>query len=144
MAGDLDDRLATGDSMAKKPKTEPDDLGRSVPLVPPLYQSSVYTLPDLDALDEIMNSEAPGFIYARDAHPNARRLAQQLADLEGAEWAAICGSGMAAISAFLLATLQQGERLVASNRLYGRTTQLLGQELVRFGVETKFVDAHDL
>ena len=27
-------------------------LGPSTPLVPPLYQSSVYTLPDLDALDQ--------------------------------------------------------------------------------------------
>ena len=46
-------------------------LGPSVPLVPPLYQSSVYTLPDLDALDRVMNGEEPGFIYARDGHPNA-------------------------------------------------------------------------
>ena len=29
------------------------DLGVSVPLVPPLYQSSVYCIPDLDALDRI-------------------------------------------------------------------------------------------
>ena len=55
----------------------PGELGVSVPLVPPLYQSSVYTLPDLDALDRIMNAEAPGFIYARDAHPNASRLAAE-------------------------------------------------------------------
>ena len=50
-------------------------LGSSTPLVPPLYQSSVYTLPDLDALDRIYNAETPGFIYARDAHPNGRALA---------------------------------------------------------------------
>src|SRR5438105_7419385 len=115
-------------------------LGESTPLVTPLYQSSVYTLPDLDALDRIMNGEAPGFIYARDAHPNARRLAGQLADLEGGTWAVVCGSGMAAISAILLATVQRGDRIVASNRLYGRTTQLLDQELARFGVQTQFVD----
>src|SRR5712692_7334619 len=108
------------------------DLGESTPLVPPLYQSSVYTLPDLDALDRIMNAEAPGFIYARDAHPNARLLAARLADLEGAAWALITGSGMAALSAILLATTQQGARVVASNRLYGRTSQLLHQELARF------------
>src|SRR3954471_2788511 len=92
-------------------------LGSSVPLVPPLYQSSVYTLPDLDALDRIMNAEAQGFIYARDGHPNARRLAEQLAAAECGEWAVVCGSGMAAISAILLATVQQGDRIVASNRL---------------------------
>src|SRR5213075_1087007 len=96
-------------------------LGRSVPLVPPLYQSSVYTLPDLDALDRIMEGESPGFIYARDAHPNARHLAAQIVSLEGGEWAMICGSGMAAISAIVLSVVGQGDRIVASNRLYGRT-----------------------
>src|SRR3954454_24117321 len=121
-----------------------DELGLSRPLVLPLYQSSVYTLPDLDALDRIMNAEQPGFIYARDGHPNARRLADQLAELESAAWAVVCGSGMAAISAVLLATVSQGDRIVASNRLYGRTTQLLGPELGRFGVTTAFVDCGDL
>lgn len=119
-------------------------LGSSMPLVPPLQQSSVYVLPDLDALDRIMNAEEPGYIYARDAHPNSRQLAAHLARLEGAEWALVCGSGMASISAILLSTVQQGSRIVASNRLYGRTTQLMQQELVRFGVQTDFVDANDL
>jgi cystathionine beta-lyase/cystathionine gamma-synthase len=119
-------------------------LGSSTPLVPPLYQSSVYTLPDLDALDRIMNAEEPGFIYARDGHPNARQLADQLAVLEGASWAAVCSSGMAAITAGLLAVVQQGDRIVASNRLYGRTTQLLNQELPRYGVQSTFVDSGNL
>jgi cystathionine beta-lyase/cystathionine gamma-synthase len=119
-------------------------LGASTPLVPPLYQSSVYTLPDLDALDRIMNAEEPGFIYARDAHPNARDLAAKLAALESAEWGLVTSSGMAALSALFLATLQSGSRVVASNRLYGRTTQLLSQELHRYGVETTFVDTNDL
>src|SRR5581483_8602179 len=119
-------------------------LGESRPLVPPLYQSSVYTLPDLDALDRIMNADAPGFIYARDAHPNARHLGEQLAALEGAKWGVVCGSGMAAISAVVLASVSQGDRIVASNRLYGRTTQLLMEELPRFGVQTTLVDTNDL
>jgi cystathionine beta-lyase/cystathionine gamma-synthase len=125
------------------PEPQP-SLGQSAPLVPPLYQSSVYTLPDLDALDRIMNSGAPGFIYARDGHPNARQLADQLAGLEGGTWGVVCGSGMAAISAIVLATVSQGERIVASNRLYGRTTQLLMEELPRFGVTTTLVDTNDL
>lgn len=127
-----------------EPNKPGDRLGRSVPLVPPLYQSSVYTLPDLDALDQIVNAESPGFIYARDAHPNARLLAEELAELERATWALVCGSGMAAITAAVLALVQQGDRIVASNRLYGRTTQFLGQELTRFGVQTAFVDTSNL
>jgi cystathionine beta-lyase/cystathionine gamma-synthase len=119
-------------------------LGQSKPLVMPLYQSSVYTLPDLDTLDRIINAQEPGFIYARDGHPNARRLAEQLALLEGGVWAVVCGSGMAAISALVLALVQKGERIVASDRLYGRTTQLLDKELTRYGVETAFVDCGNL
>ncbi|OAI50487.1 hypothetical protein AYO44_05680 [Planctomycetaceae bacterium SCGC AG-212-F19] len=119
-------------------------LGRSTPLVPPLYQSSVYTLPDLDALDRIINNEEPGFIYARDSHPNAKALAAEIAALEGGTWAIVCGSGMAAITAAFLTLVQQGERIIASNRLYGRTTQLLAEELSHFGVQTTFVDCSDL
>ena len=119
-------------------------LGSSSPLVPPLYQSAVYNIPDVDAIDRIYNAEEPGFIYARDAHPNARLLAAELARLEAADWAVICGSGMSAISAGVLAIVQQGDRILASNRLYGRTTQFLLQELGRFGVKTTLVDTSDL
>src|SRR5947209_8499510 len=104
-------------------------LGASKPLVTPLYQSSVYSLPNLDVLDRIMDGEETGYIYARDAHPNARQLAAKLAALEGAEWAVVCGSGMASISALILALVQNGDRIVSSNRLYGRTTQFFMQEL---------------
>jgi cystathionine gamma-synthase len=119
-------------------------LGAAAPLVPPLYQSSVYTFPDLDALDQVYNGEQQGYIYARDAHPNARHLAEMLAALEGASWALVNGCGMGSIATILLASVRHGHRIVASNRLYGRTVQLLEQELARFGVETVFVDCNDL
>ncbi len=116
-------------------------LGVSVPLAPPLYQSAVYMLPDLDAYERIMNAEEPGFVYARDKHPNALQLAARLAKIESSSWAVVCSSGMASLSAILLATVSQGDRIIAGNRLYGRTTQLLKQELHRFGVQATLVDA---
>ncbi len=119
-------------------------LGSSVPLTPPLYTSAVYRLPDLDALDRILDGQESGFIYARDAHPNARRLSELLAEVEGAKWAITTSSGMAAISALVLANVERGRRVVASHRLYGRTTQLFQQELPRLGVQTSFVDTSDL
>jgi len=120
------------------------EMGRTTSLVPPLYQSSVYTVPDLDTYDRIVNGEERGYFYARDSHPNARHLAEQMAQWEGASWAVICGSGMAAISAVLLSLTQQGDRIVAGASLYGRTSILLKQELIRYGVQTKFVDAGNL
>src|SRR5262245_8544205 len=119
-------------------------LGASRPLVPPIYQTAVYALPDLDAVDRIYGGEEPGFIYARDAHPNARGLGDDLAALEGAAWGLATASGMAAVTATLLTLVQPGDRVLASNRLYGWTTALLRQELPRFGVKTTVVDACDL
>src|SRR5262245_21623369 len=119
-------------------------LGPSGPLAPPLYPSSVYNLPDLDALDRVTNGQEPGFIYARDGHPNSRILADKLAALEAARWAVVCGSGMAALSASFLAHVSAGQRIIASNRLYGRTVKLLRQELNRFGVRTSIVDCNDV
>lgn len=123
---------------------DPASLGVTRPLVPPLYQTCVYTFPDLDALDRVMGHEEPGFIYARDGHPNASQLAAHLTTMEAGDWSIVCGSGMAAISAIFLALLEKGSRVLASNRLYGRTTQLLNQELIRYGVRTTFVDVNNL
>ena len=120
------------------------DLGPSSPLAPPLYTTSVYTLPDLDALDDVYEARSPGYIYARDAHPNATHLAAKLAALEGGAWGVVCGSGMAALSAAFLGLVSAGDTVLASNRLYGRTTKLLRQEFARFGVKTAVVDVNDL
>jgi cystathionine gamma-synthase len=127
-----------------EPQMPPSAFGSSAPLTPPLYPSAVYTLPDLDALDRILDANEAGFIYARDAHPNARRLAAKLAELEGARWALTTSSGMAAISTLVLANVEHGQHVVASNRLYGRTTQLFQQELPRLGIQTTLVDISDL
>jgi cystathionine gamma-synthase len=123
------------------------ELGASRPLVPPLYPAAVYTLPDLDALDGIMDGDNPGFIYARDAHPNSTDLAGRLALLEApnepTRWGIVTASGMGAITATLLAMLQAGDRIVASDKLYGRTAQLFQQELSRFNIRIDWVDATD-
>lgn len=120
------------------------DLGESEPLAYPLFTSSVYTLADLDTVDRISEGESAGYIYARDAHPNAHRLSAQLSEFHHTVGGLICASGMSAISAVILALAQQGDRLIASNLLYGRTTQLFLQELSRFGIRTDFVDPCDL
>jgi len=123
--------------------TDP-SLGVSSPLASPIFPSSVYRLPDLDALDRIVEGQEPGFIYARDGHPNARGLESSLAELERGTWAVAAGSGMAAISAACLSILRAGDRIVASDQLYGRTSNLIKDQLPRFGVTSATVDINDL
>ncbi|HMP17522.1 MAG TPA: aminotransferase class I/II-fold pyridoxal phosphate-dependent enzyme, partial [Gemmatales bacterium] len=101
-------------------------------------------MPDLDALEAISTGQVPGFIYARDNHPNGVQLEAELAQLEKAAGAIVCSNGMAAIATVALATLQQGSRVLASDQLYGRTTQLFFQELPRWGIEISAVDTTNL
>src|SRR5206468_3913595 len=51
---------------------------------------------------------------------------------------------MAALTASILSLVRSGERILASRHLYGRSNQLLKQELARFGVQSAFVDCSDL
>lgn len=119
------------------------DFGPSVPLTLPLYPSAVYAIPDLDALDDIYEGRSPGFIYARDGHPNAASLATHLNRWHKATWGLVSGSGMGAISAAVLPLVASGDRIVASDKLYGKTTKLF-RELAKFGVTTEFIDTGDL
>ena len=65
-----------------------------------------------------------------------------MAELEGAEAALVCGSGMAAEAALFLACLDAGDHVAALQRgLYGRTVGLIGKELARFGVTYSSFDA---
>lgn len=116
----------------------------SVPLVEPIYQSTVYAFPDLDALDGAMSGAEPAAFYYRNGTPNAATLERALAVLEGTEAALVAGSGMAAISAAFLGVLKTGDHVVTDARVYGVTYALLAEEFPRLGIEVSFVDACDL
>lgn len=120
------------------------NLGPTTPFAPPLYTSSVYAIPDLDALDDVYEGRSPGYTYARDGHPNGDHLAAKLAALEGGTWGITCGSGMASLSAAFVSLLQTGDTVLASNWLYGGTSKLFNNQLSRFGVKTVSVDLSDL
>src|ERR1700693_4696206 len=75
--------------------------------------------------------------------PNHEVLHSKLAALENAEAALVAGSGMAAISATLLALLGTGDRLMAQDCLYGGTHDLLTTDLPALNIGTDFIDAND-
>src|SRR5262249_24215333 len=109
-------------------------------LVPPLFPASVYPYPDLDTIDRAMSGATPGVFYARDAHPNGDELGAQLAALEGGTWGRVTGSGMAALVAALVSLTKSGDRIVASDQLYGKSAVWLRTELTRMGVAVAFVN----
>lgn len=113
-------------------------------MAPALYPSAVYRCSDPQQAAQLLAGELPGFVYRRTAHPNANMLAAKCQALHNADQALICGSGMAALSVALLGSVQQGDHLVISDRLYGQSLGLCTQELTRLGVEVAVVNTHDL
>ena len=115
----------------------------STPTAPPIYQTSVYSFPDLASLDAVQDGTARGYMYGRYGLPNHTALERAVAALEGAEAAVACASGMGAIAAALLAALSGGGKVAAAREVYGGTYGLL-EELGRFGVGTTWVDAGNI
>ena len=109
----------------------------------PIYQAVTFSADDAEELGAITTGSAPGYSYARIANPTGAALAGAIAELEGAESAAVFSSGMAAIHASLMAVLQAGDRVVATRAIYGSTRSLLTQRFGRLGVDVAFVDATD-
>jgi O-succinylhomoserine sulfhydrylase len=87
--------------------------------------------------------ERPGMTYSRLQNPTTEMLEERLAVLEGAEACRVSASGMAAISATLLATLSAGDHLIAGRAAFGSCRVVIDQILPRFGIETTVVDGRD-
>lgn len=107
---------------------------------PPIDRSTTYPLTSLsearDSIDQMMEGRAPGAnpVYARLHNPTIARFEDAIAELEGAESALGFASGMAAISACLLAASQSGGHVVAVRPLYGGTDALLSSGLLGLSV----------
>ena len=113
-----------------------EDLSRLGVHAPPLDLSSTYPLHDLDAAEAAfaafergeLATEEP--IYARLYNPTVGRFERALAQLEETEAAVAFASGMAAITACLLAARGDGDHVVALRPLYGGTDALLASGLL--------------
>lgn len=85
-----------------------------------------------------------GNIYGRLTNSTRDVLEKRIAALEGGAAALAVASGAAAITCTIQALAQAGDHIVAQKTIYGGTYNLLAHTLPLFGVETAFVDAHDL
>ena len=113
------------------------------PASTPIVHSSTFSFPDLDALRAAQDAKAAGAFYQRYGHPTLRACEERLAALEGAEMGLLFSSGMAAISAVFLASLESGDHVVALRQCYGGTQALLEWGAERFGWSVDLVDARE-
>jgi methionine-gamma-lyase len=111
---------------------------------PPIDLSTTYPLPDLaeaiGALDALAAGEpdAASPVYARLQNPTVLRVERALAELDGAEEAVCFASGMAALTATLLAVCGERRHVVALRPLYGGSDHLLACRVL--GLDVTWVD----
>ena len=113
----------------------------------PIYQSVAYEFDDFASARDTFALSRPGNIYSRNGNPTNAVLERRVADLEGGAGALALGSGQAAVVVALLALVAAAgpgpHHFVASNKLYGGTSDLLGDSFADLGIEVTFVDPLD-
>jgi cystathionine gamma-lyase len=109
---------------------EPDPTTGAI--IVPIYQTSTYV--------QASPGKHKGYEYSRTDNPTRQALEECLASLEEARYGLALASGMAAI-ATVLTLLKAGDRVIASDDLYGGTYRVFERVYRDYGLEFTYVDA---
>ena len=112
------------------------------PVATPIHLSATFESEDYDQQIALEEDKADTF-YARYGNPTVSVAERTLADLEGAEEAAVFGSGMAAITTALFTFLKKGDHAVFQREIYGGAYRFAREFLPQWGVDVSWVDVVD-
>ena len=110
----------------------------------PIYQTTSYVFHNSKHAADRFGLADAGNIYGRLTNSTQDVLEKRLAALEGGSAALALASGAAAISYTIEALAANGGHIVAQKTIYGGSFNLLSHTLPQYGIETTFVDAHNL
>ena len=110
----------------------------------PIYATTSYVFHNSQHAADRFALRDAGNIYGRLNNSTQGAFEERIAALEGGAAALAVASGAAAITYTIQALAQQGDHIVSQKTVYGGTFNLLNSTLPQFGVETTFVDAHNL
>ncbi|MGQ9732448.1 MAG: trans-sulfuration enzyme family protein [Candidatus Zipacnadales bacterium] len=115
-----------------------------VPLNVPIVQTANFRFESAEMYAEVINEQRPGYTYTRLGNPTLATFERAMAALEGGEHAVAFASGMAAISATIMAYVRAGNHIVTSKTIYGGTSSLFHHYLPKWEVDVSYVDTRDL
>lgn len=110
----------------------------------PIYATTSYVFHNSAHAEARFGLADAGNIYGRLTNSTQEVFEKRIAALEGGVAALAVASGAAAITYAIQALAQSGDHIVAQKTIYGGTYNLLRHTLAQFGVDTTFVDAHNL
>ena len=112
---------------------------------PSISDSSTYTFISAKTMFDTFEGNTEGcYLYSRHSSPSNLYLGEALAALEGTESANVTASGMGAITAVILQICSAGDHIISSRTIYGGTYAFMKNFLVKFGIETSFLDITDV
>ncbi|MFN2577838.1 MAG: PLP-dependent aspartate aminotransferase family protein [Pyrinomonadaceae bacterium] len=115
------------------------------PTTTPIYASATYTYESMEQMDKVFAGEIAGYVYTRHGNPTVAVLQEAIREIEEGATACAYASGMAALHAALFACeLSPGSTVLASQDLYGATTNLLLNIFAPLGIKTITADYDDL
>ena len=110
----------------------------------PIYQTTSYVFHNSQHAADRFGLRDAGNIYGRLTNSTQGVFEDRIAALEGGVGGLAVASGAAAITYTVQAIAKAGDHVIAQNSIYGGTTNLLQHTLTPFGIETTFIDIHDL
>ena len=110
----------------------------------PIYQTTSYVFHNSQHAADRFGLADAGNIYGRLTNSTQDVLEKRLAALEGGSAALALASGAAAITYTVQALAANGGHIVAQKTIYGGSFNLLEHTLPQYGIQTTFVDAHNL
>ena len=110
----------------------------------PIYQTTSYVFRNSAHAAARFGLTDAGNIYGRLTNSTQEVLEKRVAALEGGVAALAVASGAASITYTILALAQKGDHIVSQKTIYGGSYNLLAHTLPLYGIETTFVDAHNL
>ena len=110
----------------------------------PIYQTTSYVFRNSQHGADRFGLADAGNIYGRLTNSTQGVFEDRIAALEGGSAGLAVASGAAAITYAIQALAKAGDHVVAQKTIYGGSYNLLEHTLSQFGIETTFVDAHNL
>jgi O-acetylhomoserine (thiol)-lyase len=110
----------------------------------PIYQTTSYVFHSAQHAADRFNLRDAGNIYGRLTNSTQGVLEERVAALEGGVAALAVAAGAAAVTYAILALAKAGDNVVAQKTIYGGSYNLLDQTLPGYGINTTFVNIHDL
>lgn len=109
----------------------------------PIHTSVTYGYEDVQDLVDIFQNKKSGFAYSRQGNPTTAALESKVTQMEEGLGTISFSTGMAAISATIMALIKNGDHIVASSFLFGNTRSVF-QTYIDLGLDITFVDATDV